>query len=35
MAKRYIQGIDKIILDRVDIVDFLSRYMQLKRSGKN
>jgi len=35
MAKRYIKGIDKIILDRVDIVDFLSRYMQLKRSGKN
>lgn len=35
MAKRYIQGIDQIILDRVDIVDFLSRYMQLKRSGKN
>jgi len=35
MAKRYIQGIDRIILDHVDIVDFLSRYMQLKRSGKN
>jgi len=35
MAKRYIQGIDKIILDHVDIVDFLSRYMRLKRSGKN
>jgi len=35
MAKRYVQGIDKIILDRVDIVDFISRYMQLKRSGKN
>ncbi len=35
MSKRYIQGIDKIIMDNVDIVDFLSRYMILKKSGKN
>ena len=35
MSKRYIQGIDKIIMDNVDIVDFLSRYMSLKKSGKN
>jgi len=35
MSKRYIQGIDKIIMDNVDIIDFLSRYMILKKSGKN
>ncbi len=35
MSKRYVQEIDKIIIDNVDIVDFLSRYMNLKRSGKN
>jgi len=35
MSKRYIQGIDKIIMDNVDIVDFLSRYINLKKSGKN
>ena len=35
MSKRYVQEIDKVIIENVDIVEFLSRYIDLKRSGKN
>lgn len=35
MAKKYVENISEIIIDNVDIVDFISRYVRLKKSGNN